>query len=318
MGFGECSCIDDWLATESTVRKLQAHPARQIARAGTGAAGRGLRVRVPRGQCLPFASDGDMERGAIAACQKVAMAGTGGRHAQPRIEPVRRRPPTCIRQPSRQPPRPRSSRSCCSQIPSGSCAPASGGAHGGGSRRGKSRGPRDRCRHCWTARCDGRTGRGPSLRRWDSPREDEHPASRSAMRVSHVTFRSPTRAATTVAASGFESEASWKTVSSPNARLLVVDPPEAVASQVDELVAMDNRDRQAGDRVGLGEPLRHSRQLHHRVQHIVPADGWRRPNRCRFVGIRVRHERRLQKPGRCGQSAYPPGQQDGHSIVVQP
>ena len=65
------------------------------------------------------------------------------------------------------------------------------------------------------------------------------------MRLSHETLPSPTRPATTVADSGLETEASWKTVSASDGRGLA-DLAHTEGVEQDDLVAIDDSDREPG------------------------------------------------------------------------
>ncbi len=72
---------------------------------------------------------------------------------------------------------------------------------------------------------------------------------------SHVTTSSPTSAATTVEAIGFDIDASWNTVSASTGSGLP-RLPHAEAFDVDDLIAGDDRDRQAGH-AGLPQRVAH-------------------------------------------------------------
>ena len=73
-------------------------------------------------------------------------------------------------------------------------------------------------------------------------------------------------AATTVDARGFDSEASWNTVSA-SARSWSSCQPHAEAIQVEHLVAKDHRDRETGDLAGGDEMLRQPLQVRQSARH---------------------------------------------------
>ena len=76
------------------------------------------------------------------------------------------------------------------------------------------------------------------------------------MRVSHVTFLSLTMAATTVDEMGFESDASWNTVSASTALVSArTSQPEALHEH--DFIAIDDGEGETGHFAGVDETLRH-------------------------------------------------------------